>query len=88
MGAVVGGQRLCPRCGSTSDLSHSSSSAHPKTSAPSAVVDFSCKSLTFEGAEAGAMGAIIDPRSRGQSRLVRELGAEAMPPLCQYLFSP
>jgi hypothetical protein len=68
--------------------SHSSSSAHPKTSAPSAVVDFSCKSLTFEGAEAGAMGAIIDPRSRGQSRLVRELGAEAMPPLWQYLFSP
>jgi hypothetical protein len=68
--------------------SHSSSSAHPKTSAPSALVDFSCKSLTFEGAEAGAMGAIIDPRSRGQSRLVRELGAEAMPPLWQYLFSP
>jgi hypothetical protein len=36
----------------------------------------------------GAMGTIIDPRSRGQSRLVRELGAEAMPPLWQYLFSP
>jgi hypothetical protein len=34
------------------------------------------------------MGAIIDPRSRGQSRLVRELGAKAMPPLWQYLFSP
>jgi hypothetical protein len=68
--------------------SHSSSSAHPKTSAPSAVVDFSCKSLIFEGAEAGAMGAIIDPRSRGLSRLVRELGAEAMPPLWQCLFSP
>jgi diphthamide synthase (EF-2-diphthine--ammonia ligase) len=44
--------------------------------------------MTFQGAEVGAMGAIMDPRSRRQSRLARELGAEAMPPLWQYLFSP
>jgi hypothetical protein len=31
----------------------------------------------------GAMGAIMDPAAQ-QSRLVRELGAEGMPPLWQY----
>jgi hypothetical protein len=40
----------------------------PKGIGPSAVVDFSCKSASSEGAEEGAIGAIMDPRRCGQSR--------------------
>jgi hypothetical protein len=41
--------------------SHSSSSAHPKASAPSAVIDFSCKAAPSEGAEEGPSVPIMDP---------------------------
>jgi hypothetical protein len=63
---------------------HSSASAHPKASAPSAVTHFSCKAATSEGAALGASVPIMDPRSWRRPRLCGRLGAEVMPPLWQY----
>src|ERR1043166_1914970 len=56
----------------------------PKGIGPSAADHFSCKTATSKGAAMGAVGADHGPPAAGGSS-VRELGAEAMPPLWQYL---
>ena len=57
----------------------------PKASAPSAVPIFSCKAVTSKGAAMGAVGAAHGPPQLPAVASVRQLAAEAMPPLWQYL---
>jgi hypothetical protein len=53
--------------------------AHPKASARRTLGYFPCKAVTSEGAEGGAMGAIIDPSSRRRSRSVPSWWARTCP---------
>jgi len=63
--------------------SNSSSFAHPKASAL-VVIYFPLQIGNFWGAAMGAMGADHGPRSWQAVASVRQLAAEAMPPLWQY----